>query len=47
MSRGGRLSTLSDAMGHASIATTDDLYGHLDTTDMAADLALIEEAGRV
>lgn len=45
--RGGRLSTLSDALGHESIATTDDLYGHLDVTDMAVDLALIEEAGRV
>lgn len=43
--RGGRLSTLSDALGHASIATTDDIYGHLDTTDMAADLALIESFG--
>lgn len=42
---GGRLSTLSDALGHESIATTDDLYGHLDTTDMAVDLALIEAAG--
>jgi len=43
--RGGRLTTLSDAMGHASIATTADLYSHLDTRDMAEDLALIEAAG--
>jgi integrase len=40
--RGGRLETLSLAMGHASIRTTADLYAHLDTRDMAADLALIE-----
>jgi integrase len=40
--RGGRLETLSLAMGHESIRTTFDLYGHLDTRDMAADLALIE-----
>lgn len=38
---GGRLTTLSSAMGHASIATTADLYAHLDTRDMLADLALI------
>jgi integrase len=42
--RGGRITTLSMVMGHASIATTADLYSHLDTRDMAADLALIEEA---
>lgn len=40
--RGGRLETLSMAMGHESIRTTADLYAHLDTRDMAADLALIE-----
>ena len=40
--RGGRLTTLSSAMGHASIRTTYDLYGHLDTRDLAADLALVE-----
>jgi integrase len=40
--RGGRLTTLSAAMGHASIATTSDLYGHLDMRDLAADLALVE-----
>jgi integrase len=42
--RGGRLTTLSKAMGHASYATTSDLYGHLDETDMAADIALMEAA---
>jgi integrase len=42
--RGGRITTLSMVMGHASIATTADLYSHLDTRDMAADLALIEGA---
>jgi hypothetical protein len=28
-------------MGDASLATSFDLYGHLDTRDLAADLALI------
>lgn len=41
---GGRLERLSMAMGHASIRTTFDLYGHLDYGDVAADLALIEES---
>lgn len=40
--RGGRLETLSMVMGHSSIRTTFDLYGHLDTTDVLADLAVIE-----
>jgi integrase/recombinase XerD len=40
--RGGRMETLSKAMGHASIATTVDLYGHLDVADIARDLALVE-----
>lgn len=40
--RGGRLERLSTAMGHASIKTTYDLYGHLDQGDVAAELALIE-----
>jgi integrase/recombinase XerD len=40
--RGGRLETLSLAMGHASIRTTFDLYGHLDTSDVAADMALMD-----
>lgn len=43
--RGGRLETLSIVLGHASIRTTFDLYGHLDMTDVAADLELVE-AGR-
>jgi integrase len=41
LKRGGRITTLSTAMGHASISTTYDLYGHLDTRDLVADLALI------
>lgn len=40
--RGGRLETLSLVMGHASIKTTFDLYGHLDTTDIVIDLELVE-----
>lgn len=46
--RGGRLETLSMVMGHSSIRTTFDLYGHLDTRDVARDLAAIQafdEAG--
>ncbi len=43
--RGGRLETLSEQMGHASIATTSDLYSHLDQRDARADLAIIEAAG--
>jgi integrase len=43
--RGGRLTTLSLVMGHSSIRVTFDLYGHLDTRDVAADLALIESGG--
>lgn len=39
---GGRLETLSRAMGHASIRTTADLYAHLDVTDVARDLTLVE-----
>lgn len=41
--RGGRLETLSLIMGHASIATTFDLYGHLDTRDVFLDLAAMED----
>jgi len=33
-------------MGHASIRTTFDLYGHLDTSDVAFDMALMEEAAK-
>lgn len=43
--RGGRLETLSQGMGHKSIKTTYDLYGHLDTRDVAADLERIDAAG--
>jgi integrase/recombinase XerD len=43
--RGGRMETLSKAMGHASIATTVDLYSHLDLSDVARDLALVEAHG--
>lgn len=44
LQRGGRMETLSRAMGHASIATTVDQYGHLDLSDIARDLALVEAA---
>lgn len=39
---GGRLETLSRAMGHASISTTSNLYAHLDITDLALDARLLE-----
>jgi len=39
---GGRLETLSVILGHASIRTTFDLYGHLDMTDVELDMRLIE-----
>lgn len=39
---GGRLTTLSMILGHSSIKTTFDEYGHLDTRDVLADLAVIE-----
>lgn len=39
---GGRLETLSLVMGHESIATTKDLYAHLDTSDVFRDLAIME-----
>jgi integrase len=45
LQRGGQMHTLSKAMGHASIATTVDLYGHLDLADVARDLALVESFG--
>jgi len=41
--RGGRLEVLSDQLGHESIATTKDLYVHLDTRDVLIDLAAIAE----
>lgn len=40
---GGRLETLSLVLGHASIKTTYDEYAHLDMSDVAADLALMEQ----
>jgi integrase len=45
LKRGARMETLSKEMGHASIATTVDLYGHLDLSDVARDLALVEGYG--
>jgi integrase/recombinase XerC len=39
--RGGSLSRLKRLMGHASIKTTDDLYAHLDTQDLAAEFSLL------
>jgi integrase len=38
---GGRLETLQLILGHASIQTTSDLYGHLDMRDVALDLGLL------
>ena len=38
---GGRMDTLAKALGHASIRTTVDLYAHLATEDVAADVARI------
>lgn len=40
---GGRLETLSRAMGHESIRTTADFYAHLDVSDLLADVALTEK----
>lgn len=39
---GVRLDRLSMAMGHASIKTTFDEYGHLTTADVAEDILLLE-----
>lgn len=39
---GGRLETLSGRLGHASIKTTYDEYGHLDVHDEDLDLSLVE-----
>jgi integrase len=39
---GGRLTTLTQVMGHSSGHTTSDLYAHLDTRDVALDIALLE-----
>jgi integrase len=43
--RGGGMVTLSRAMGHASIQTTINEYGHLDVSDIAADLLVVEGVG--
>lgn len=39
---GGRLETVSRALGHASIRTTADLYAHLDLRDIRHDLEIVE-----
>jgi integrase len=39
----GRLETLQLILGHESIQTTSDLYGHLDMRDVAFDLGLSQE----
>jgi len=41
---GGRMDTLAKALGHSSIRTTVDLYAHLATEDVAADLARVMAA---
>lgn len=40
---GGRMHTLKDILGHASIATTVNLYAHLDVSDARADILLLDE----
>jgi integrase len=37
----GRLETLQLVLGHESIRTTSDLYGHLDMADVALDMGLV------
>lgn len=44
---GGRLTTLTQVMGHESIKTTADLYGHLDVRDATIDIHLLEAARSV
>jgi len=41
---GGRMETLAKALGHTSIRTTVDLYAHLATEDVAADLVRVMAA---
>jgi len=41
---GGRMDTLAKALDHTSIRTTVDLYAHLATEDVAADLARVTAA---
>ena len=40
--RGARIENVKQLMGHTSIQTTVDLYGHLDVEDARADLRLLE-----
>ena len=40
--RGARIENVQLLMGHTSISTTVDLYGHLDVEDARADLRLLE-----
>lgn len=40
---GVRLERLQELMGHASISTTKDLYGHLNSADIRADVALFDK----
>lgn len=42
--RGGSLITLSRVMGHESIQTTADEYGHLDLVDVERELLAVEQA---
>lgn len=41
--RGARIENVKQLMGHTSIQTTVDLYGHLDVEDARMDLRLLEE----
>ena len=41
----GNFVTLQRALGHSSIQTTVDMYGHLEVSDVAADLHLVEHWG--
>ena len=42
MRRGARLENVQLLMGHASVATTSDIYGHMDIEDARADVELLE-----
>lgn len=42
--RGARLENVQKLLGHSSIQTTVDVYGHLSVEDARADLALLELA---
>lgn len=42
--RGARLENVQRLLGHSSIQTTVDVYGHLGVEDARADLRLLEEA---